>query len=993
MSNSDEIETTELLKIYFNYHEEYSKKYVNDNVLILIQVGKFYEAYGTDTIGQDLLKIQNLINVMRTVMNKKKQNIDKSNPYKLGFPMVSIYKFLEMLVEKYTVVLVDQIDDDNKNISISSKLKKGKNRDVVGIYSRGTFINNIEQKGDKFITSIYISEEKQRNNLESLICCGISCVDLSTGKLFLHESQSTHNDKNFSFDETLRLLNSIDSKEIIIYYNKNNNKNSKYTHNDILSYFNIDNNICRFYDNINNKYLKISFQNELLKKIYPNNKSYVEPIDFLNLEDKINSTISLCLLADYIYDKNNELLKNLSLPNFYLDNTHLILGNNALQQLNILTNKHTDSDIEYKSLFDVVNKTSTPMGERYLKSILTSPFTNKNEIEEIYNYTENMLENKFYLKIAKVLNSIRDIEKMERQIGLKILKPIELNLFMNSYLSIIELTDLIEKNKNKNMLEKIIPNIDIKNKINKLIKKITDTFDIDELSKCVNIDFKTSPVYLFKENISEEYDLIRDQIDNGEELMNDIKKYFLSILNTKNGIEVKNNKNDKYFLKLSHLKAQLIKSKLENIEYITIGKKKIMTNTIIFQMEEKSSKIKFSFSKESSDGMKNLLVKLEKITKTMFNDFLFSIYVDFKNLFDECNKFVSFIDYLKSSSVCVVEYNYCRPIIETSEHSYVNAKQLRHPIIERLIDCPYIPNDIDINKDNSILLFGLNSSGKSILMKSIGVSVIMAQSGLFVPAQSFILSPYKSLYTRITANDDMLKGLSSFTLEMLEIISIRKRANKNTMVIGDEICRGTDHISGTAIVAEVIIDLVENEASFIFTSHLHDLCKLDEIKNLKKLKICHLKVEIDEVNSKLIYDRKLLDGSGSSCYGLLVAQFLINDTKFIDRANSIKNKLLNKEQSIINGKKSKYNKDVYVHECFICHSQNIKSHVSNLETHHINFQKDCVNDFSIEQPHINKNHKSNLIVLCNECHDKVHNNKLKIAGFVQTSKGKDIKLK
>jgi DNA mismatch repair protein MutS len=289
-----------------------------------------------------------------------------------------------------------------------------------------------------------------------------------------------------------------------------------------------------------------------------------------------------------------------------------------------------------------------------------------------------------------------------------------------------------------------------------------------------------------------------------------------------------------------------------------------------------------------------------------------------------------------------------------------------------------------------MLIYGLNSAGKTVLQKSIGVCVVMAQAGMFVPANECIYSPYKSLYTRMTGSDNMFKGLSSFALEMLELKAILRRSGPYTMVIGDEICRGTEHISGNAIVATTIIELEKSSSTFIFATHLHEIAKMDRIKKLAKVKSFHISVEYDQQTDSLIYDRKLKDGDGDTIYGITVARYILNDKNFISTALEIKDEITKTHNSLISGKTSKYNKDLLIHECQICHKKDTTGFISELQTHHINFQKDCENGFAKNKQHIRKNDKANLIVICAECHDKVHHDNLDIKGYVMTSKGKKV---
>jgi DNA mismatch repair protein MutS len=391
------------------------------------------------------------------------------------------------------------------------------------------------------------------------------------------------------------------------------------------------------------------------------------------------------------------------------------------------------------------------------------------------------------------------------------------------------------------------------------------------------------------------------------------------------------------------------------------------------------------------------IVNIQKnIYKTINNYFLYDvnkIVEKYGSVIKNIINFISKFDYYVSNAKTSSLYKYTRPIIDNRSYSYVVCKQLRHPIIERLIDYEYIAHDVSLGKDlKGILLYGLNSSGKSSMMKALGISVIMAQAGMFVPASEFTYSPYTSLFTRISGNDNIFKELSSFSVEMIELKAIWKRSDMRTLIIGDEVCRGTEHISGNSIVAATLIKLSQQKASFIFATHLHEIVRLPQIQSIKNIKAFHLSVSYDDKNDRLVFDRLLKEGSGEEIYGITVAKYIIQDNEFTEMANNIKNELLGISDNIIQPKVSKYNSSVYVNKCATCGKQlNVKDDVVNLDTHHIHYQKDCADGVVGDKKFIKKNSKSNLIVLCKKCHNQVHNGKLSIDKYVASTSGKILK--
>jgi DNA mismatch repair protein MutS len=213
---------------------------------------------------------------------------------------------------------------------------------------------------------------------------------------------------------------------------------------------------------------------------------------------------------------------------------------------------------------------------------------------------------------------------------------------------------------------------------------------------------------------------------------------------------------------------------------------------------------------------------------------------------------------------------------------------------------------------------------------------------------------------------------------MLELKAIMKRADNRTLVIGDEVCRGTEHVSGNSIVAASIINLSKVNASFIFATHLHDLCDISHIKNLENLGIYHLSVRYDIDSKKLIYDRTLQRGQGNTLYGLEVCKSLNLGEDFLEIANGIRQEILEMPESLYLQKQSRYNAQCFIDMCGICKKP-------AKEVHHIKHQVTADENGFID--HIHKNKLSNLVAVCEACHDKIHNNSILVEGYQQTSAG------
>ena len=291
-----------------------------------------------------------------------------------------------------------------------------------------------------------------------------------------------------------------------------------------------------------------------------------------------------------------------------------------------------------------------------------------------------------------------------------------------------------------------------------------------------------------------------------------------------------------------------------------------------------------------------------------------------------------------------------------SNKSFLDVKEIRHPIIELINDKhEYITNDISfgLNHDG-VLLFGTNSCGKSSLMKAIGLNIVMAQAGMYTPSLSFNYYPYKKLYTRILNTDNIFSGHSSFIVEMNELREILYSSDEFSMVLADELAVGTETTSALSIVASSLKILCDRNVSFICTSHLHQLNNISSIKELDNLKTYHLKITNE--NETIIYDRVLEEGPGPAVYGLNVCAALNMSPEFLSLARQVQIEINKENNNIISTKKSTYNKTICMGECSMPMCDNNAE-----ETHHINEQADADNSGNFD--HFHKNATHNLIPL------------------------------
>lgn len=941
------MEKDNLTITYLEYYEKYSKLY--ENVVIFMQCGGFYELYSYDTQIFDIYKIADILNIVVTRKSKAILEVSNKNPLMAGFPLVSLSKYINILTDNnYNVVVIEQTTQP-----------PNPKREVTQIISSGTNINNISCYDTNNLVSLYIESTVQKCG-KQLVCIGISSIDLSTGECYIHEAYSSLIDDNYSIDEAIRFINFTNPKELIIYNLSHIDKHKIYS--------SFENKNIRYYDKIDKQYIKISYQNELLKNSY-SDIGMLSPLEYLEMDRMPYCTISFVLLINYGYQHNNLLIKNINKPKNFQSNNKLIYGNNATLQLNVMNNGQSNGKI--KCLLDVINKGTTAMGKRYIKSRILSPYTDITILNKIYDDVEKIKN--YYGDIEIYLKKISDIERLYRKMIIGSIQPQEFANIIISIQQIININNILKDSK--------IYNINYIDKIYSFVDEYTKIFNMDELNKGFSAD------NFYNVGIRQKIDDILNDITKSDKFMDEFNDYVYETTNLKFYIKY-SDKEGNYLIGTKN-KINEFKKKIMTRQTIDFGRYNLSTDKITFKELKDTTKIYVDI--DISNDICELKEQLQITLTTYFKMDMENVYKKYDKLFIDVIKYISYIDYIKTICKCAELYNYCRPVLVKNDYSYVNAIDSRHPIIERIIDVEYIPNNIDNLGKNGILLYGYNGVGKSSYMKMVGLNIIMAQSGFFVPAKYFELSPYKSLYTRISKGDNIFQNISSFGQEMIELRAILQRSNTEfSLILGDEIAQSTEIISATSIMATTIIHLINSNSTFIFATHLHDIIKINKIKELDKLKIMHLTVNYCPEKDLIIYDRKLKNGCGEIDYGLSVSQYFLKNSDFMKKAIEIKNELLNKPYDVIPYKKSRYNKTVLVYKCYLCgetnNTNNNDNFIHSLHSHHINYRIECENGF---YNHIQENSNINIAILCNKCHNDIHKKNIKLR-YMNTSDGKKL---
>tara|TARA_B100000902_G_scaffold158640_1_gene154635 strand:- start:16321 stop:19320 length:3000 start_codon:yes stop_codon:yes gene_type:complete len=994
-----------LVQKYFEDTKKYKLSH-GEKTIILIQVGSFFECYAIiesdgSYIGSSIEEFSRICDMS---IARKNTSVGEKNVVMAGFGLGQLEKYVKRLLEHgYTVPIITQ------NVQA-----KNTERSISCIYSPGMHFNEESDNLTNNTICIWLNVSKANSVIkEPLLTIGLSIIDILSGKLINFEYTIPYNNNPIVYDNLEKYISVYNPSEAIIITNNNereyidnvinfiNLKSSK-IHKIVLE--NIDKNELI---NIALNCEKQKYQECLIDKLYGIG-SFREKSEFYEYPI---ANQSLCFLLDFVEKHNPNLIKDISLPDFENHSEKLILANHSLQQLNIIGDNNYIG--KCSSITSMLNNCVTSIGKRKFNYELLHPISNITDLNKYYDITEHLLETKFYNIIRDELNNIKDIERIERKLIMNKLEPRDFYILYNNLSKIkILFKKISDASENLKLYEYISSFINLKIDIicDEVRNFIDEKFNVETINNIV-LDklgnYNLEDLDFINKNYDKNLNLfLRDSIDS-KEVFEAIRNYFSLIIKNyenKDSEFVKiheSSKSDSILLatkrrtmilqdclkkegnsvKITYVSKFLKKKEiytldLSKLEYLEHGSNK--TNNIITSPQIKKMASVIQNDKEV------LISKINLVYSNILREF---IEFNNKSKLSIVSQFIGLIDTAHNRAYNANKFNYIKPIIhdQNNSKSYFNAKSLRHPLIEQINQNElYISNDIELGNDfNCSLIYGTNAVGKSSLIKSIGINIILAQSGNYVACSNFKYYPYNTLFTRILNTDNIFKGLSTFALEMSELRNILKYSDKNSIVLGDELCSGTESVSGLSIFTASLERLHNNEVSSIFATHYHELLKYDEIKNLNKLKINHMSVIYDKQTNKLIYDRKLKDGSGDMMYGIQVAQSLDLDNEFIERCYNIRNKYNQNNDSVMDSKITSYNaKKIKVKICEICKNR------PTTDTHHLQYQENAEsNGFINKQFH--KNIKANLISICKECHNKIHKDNIELKK-IKTNKGYEL---
>ncbi|MBF0714869.1 DNA mismatch repair protein MutS [Gemelliphila palaticanis] len=608
--------------------------------------------------------------------------------------------------------------------------------------------------------------------------------------------------------------------------------------------------------------LNINNDNLILENIYVTNVDFSKELTLEktnNISNK-NLKISCNHLLDYVEKTQNKNIDSLKDFEIYFKDKFVYLTNYSLKNLEVTQNMANGS--KKGSLLSVIDKTKTSSGARKIRRWLEQPLLNKDKIIERQNIIEDFINNYFIrIDIQENLKEIYDLERISSRVSYNIVSPRELLNLKNTLSKIPKIKGLLGSIDSKNIAK-------INNKVNELsnLKEYLENSIHEDAGQTV----KEGNVIKF--GFNRELDEYKNAQNNGNNMLLEIEQREKEKTGIKN-LKISYNKVFGYFIEIS-------KGNLKNLNVDELGyhRKQTLANCERFVSDE---------LKKVENYIVNSKSKIEELELELFQNIKQEIQkytTKIQNLADK----ISDLDVYISLATVAEEFGYVKPIF--TEDRIVKIIDGRHPIVERMVsENSYISNDCSFeNSDNVLLITGPNMSGKSTYMRQLALIVILAQIGSYVPCSSAKLPIFDKIFTRIGASDDLAGGKSTFMVEMMEAKNALLDSTENSLLIFDEIGRGTSTYDGIALAQSILEYINKNiKCKTLFSTHYHELTKLEE----QETGIKNIHVSAKEEKGNLIFLYKVQKGAIEKSYGIHVAKLAGLPSEVITNANKVLNNL------------------------------------------------------------------------------------------------------
>jgi DNA mismatch repair protein MutS len=1005
-----------IYKEYFDLTEEFQRQYSQTGALVLMQVGSFYEMYGLKTDKNEVVGS----NVFRAasecclkIADKKDRFEWRGSSYPLvmaGFGEASLDKYLPVLVDAgFSVAVYIQEDDMAK--------RGGKKRVFYGVFSAGmNLMESTSPVGDSnHVMVVWVQTFRPLRvgrSGEALYVCAFATTDTATGESFLYEYTTPvlTSLSPTSFDELERAIASFRPKELVFLCHNTEESAA-------IQQF-IGAGSCRIVhagsieDEKPAKLAKPAYVHAILQDQFGSDQA-------LEIFQQYgHATMAFCYLLDFLRQHSPHWVEHIRLPVISNPSSRVVLGNHTLKQLNVVS-ANGSSD----SLLALLDKTLTPMGKKAFHHTLLNPVLDPASLETEYDAIDRFLSAGLVAPVRKILQGrVGNVDQILRfavhgkgganHVAAIVQAGRVLRELLHNFPELATLYPCKELPQGlENQPAQSSQNQPAKGSQNQPAQngswasaalQVATRFEA-ELAAIVDIDALLTgsddvvlpgvdPVltslqgdmrgvrgdleYLMQELnrlVGQDHVRWHDTVKSGASLCITATrgKALQKVLAGGTGSFV-----------LPHGGATIPYAELR---IAASGSSEAAGHTI--QSGTLSTLFRRLAGLEEQVAARRVEVWRSRILAWIVDHWMESLQRDVVGVLRR-------LDVLQSKAWVASEYSCCRPSFGPS----LEAVGLRHPIIEQISTAEiYVANDVRLGGsdhivDNQvgcctvavdknflnaasphkgILLYGTNAVGKTSLIKSVGLAVLMAQAGMYVAANRFVYKPYRAIYSRILGNDDLFRGLSTFVVEMSELRTVLVEAGPDVLVLGDEVCSGTESESGLSIMMATLQHLVARGAHFLFATHLHELANLDEMHELGgQIGLFHMAVRFDGASGRLVYDRKLKPGPGPATYGLEVAKSLSLPTDVLDEAFRLREKYFPHARTILSMEPTRYNRDKIRRPlCETCGAP-------GEETHHIQEQRTAGPDGFIRggesDTPFHKHHAANLRTLCAKCHDAEH---------------------
>lgn len=796
---------TPLMKQYYSTKAKYP------DAILLYRMGDFYE-----TFGEDAITTSRILGITLT----KRSSGSPGTVELAGFPHHALETYLPKLVRAgQRVAICEQLEDPKKTKFL---VKRG----VIELVTPGVSYNeySTDSKSNVFLASVYFSKAE----------AGLALLDLSTGEFLTTEGPHATIDK---------LLNSFQPKEVIYPRGQEN----------------------RFHELFGNKYYIYPIEEwffdrdasaERLTKHFE-----VTSLKGFGIEN-MNCGISAAgAVLSYLEITKHDMISHITSIS-RIDESHCVLLDKfTLRNLELLHSSYEEG----RSLADIIDHTTTPMGGRTLRRWLCMPLKSPDEINnrlDIVDYFIRQEEERH--EAENLLESIGDLERLASKIGAGRITPREMNQLKTALSCIGPLKNICLQSTHpalQKMAGKLEPCEPLLEKINKQLQE--------------NAPHQVAKGNIINEGVNAELDELRNISSHGKEKLQEIQQRESEVTGIPS-LKIGFNNVFGYYIEVTKAHKDKAPSSWIRKQTLVNGERYITPEL-----------------KEYEDKILGAEDRIMAIETEIYNALLQEAIHYIRSLQTDA-KILAAIDVLISFAEVSIDNHYCRPEINDSD--IIDIREGRHPVIEKQLPPgeEYISNNIylDNKKQQIIIITGPNMAGKSALLRQTALIMILAQAGCFVPAQAAILGYVDKIFTRVGASDNISQGESTFMVEMNEAANILNNISDRSLVLFDELGRGTSTYDGISIAWAIVEYLHEHpkcHAKTLFATHYHELNEME--RSFKKIR--NYNVSVKEVGNKVIFLRKLVKGGSNHSFGIQVGKMAGLPQSVIKRADEILKQLEN----------------------------------------------------------------------------------------------------